>query len=68
MVPGTEGPGPAFVVRESALLGKDTGTKIAARLGCLVSQICVRHQEMGIPNFYWMKRIGRERILGDRKD
>jgi hypothetical protein len=43
------------------LLGTATDTEIAERLDRHIATVCIRRQKLGIPNFYWQCRIGRQR-------
>jgi hypothetical protein len=48
---------------EDALLGTAPDTELAARLGRHISTVCIRRQELSIPNPYWQRRCGRQRFL-----
>jgi hypothetical protein len=51
---------------EDALLGTAPDTEIAARLDRHLSTVCIRRQQLGIPNPYWQQRCGRQRSLKQR--
>ncbi|MDR3565926.1 MAG: hypothetical protein P4N59_31440 [Negativicutes bacterium] len=48
---------------DDAVLGAASDAEIAARLGRHIATVCIRRQELGIPNSYWLKRSGRSRKL-----
>jgi hypothetical protein len=45
------------------MLGTASDTEIAARLDRHIASVCIRRQELGIGNFYWQQRCGRQRNL-----